>query len=151
MGCEGEDVHFEGQLYKNELVLQERWLLVKKEIYIIEDGQVESISDHLTLECPHSNLACITGMATYVWEHLGRDCPLRLIRSIRPSLVMDAFLVDQFSINMTTPISIVNCNFKAHSTNLPSLYVITDLAAALLPQVHPQDQDELCNSRGNGH
>ncbi len=39
-------------------------------------------------------LACVTGVATYLWEHLGRDCPLQLMRSIRPSLVMDAFLVD---------------------------------------------------------
>ncbi len=61
------------------------------ETYVIENDQVESRSDHLTLPCSYT---CVTGKATYVLEHLGRDCPLRLVRSIQPSLVMDAFLVD---------------------------------------------------------
>jgi hypothetical protein len=115
VGCEGKDVHFEGQLYRNELVLQERRLLVKEESYVVEDDQVESQSDHLMLPCPYTDLSCVTGAATYVWEHLGRDCPLRLVRSIQPSLVMDASLVDhqaQFFINRTGPISIVNCPFE---------------------------------------
>ena len=87
-----------------------------------DDGQVESQLDHLTLACPQSELFCITGTATYVWDHLGYDCPLRMIRSIQPSLVMDAFLVDhqaQCFINMTSPISIENCDFEAHSTTIP--------------------------------
>ncbi len=120
VGCEGEDLHFKGQLYCNKLVLQERRLLVKEETYVIEDVQVESQSDHLMLPCPYTDLACVTGVATYVWEHLGWDCPLRLIRSIQPSLVMDAFLVDyqaQFFINRTGPISIVNCPFENYATS----------------------------------
>ena len=133
VGCKGEDVHFEGQLYQNELVLQERRLLVKEENYIIKDRTVESQSDHLLLECPYSELACITGTTTYVWDHLGRDCPLHLICSIRPSLVMDAFLVDhqaQFFINRTSPISIVNCDFETYATNHPALFVSPDPTAA---------------------
>jgi hypothetical protein len=144
VGCEGEDVHFEGQLYRNELVLQERRLLVKEETYIVEDDQVESMTDHLTLPCPYTELSCVTGQATYIWEHLGRDCPLRLVRSILPSLVLDAFLVDhqaQFFINRTGPVSIVNCPFETYATSHEELYISTDPAAAELPRVSARDMN----------
>ena len=91
---------------------------------------MESQSDHLALECPYSDLSCITGTTTYAWEHLGRECPLPTICRIYPSLVIDAFLMDhkaQFFINMTAETSIVQ------TTNHPFLYISPDPAATKLP------------------
>lgn len=69
---------------------QEYKAIIRPENYVINNGVIESISDHVKLPCHANAMSCVTTEATYIWTIPDRKYSLQLIRGFRPTRLMDA-------------------------------------------------------------
>ena len=135
VSCVGEPLHIDGLLHSNMLVLREYSMLVKEQTFLVYDGHVEVEEDRVSLECLFSHLGCVTGRKTYIWQHGAQLCPLKIVKTISPSVVRDTFFVDhqtQFLTNTTGTFNHPNCPFSVLSTEHPTIFLaptstVTDL------------------------
>ena len=135
VSCVGEPLHIDGLLHSNMLVLREYSILVKEQTFLVYKEKVEVEEDHVSLDCLFSHLGCVTGRKTYIWQHSAQLCPLKIVKSISPSVVRNTFFVDhqaQFLTNTTGTLNHPNCPFPVLSTDHPTIFLaptstVTDL------------------------
>lgn len=144
VSCKGEDVHVDGLLHSNMLILSEYSVLIRVETFLIYQGKVEVKSESLSLDCPYADLGCVTGTRTYTWAHSDVQCPLRIVKSIHPSWVMDTFFIDheeQFFINTTNIVKEQNCPFPLLATSHPSIFLALTSTVTDLPIIPAVELD----------
>ena len=94
VSCKGQTTNIEGELIDDILVIAQTKIVIKEEDYILNGREVESVDDHLILECKPSAGGCRSHRKTYVWNKAKTDCPLKLIRQTTMEVVGE-YLIDR--------------------------------------------------------
>ncbi len=142
--CEGQPLRINGVLHQNEVLLEERRILVKEERFLVDQALIESQDEHVRLPCKFQHLGCITGMRTYVWYKNLQICDLQAVKTIQPSWTMGSYLVDhqqKFIVNITGKTRLPGCLMEVHQTEHDNILVIPTNKHFVLPKVDPTEVD----------
>ena len=142
MRCQGQwtkvDVDGRAVGAKDVVKMAEYRVFLRKETYLIEDGQVDVETERLRLPCSVSSLGCQTTSATYVWDAPDTKCNLQVVRTMDAELVDGTYLVDasqQLIFNTTGERALPTCNTvkKLVRTDYPDIYLLKGTPPAGLP------------------
>ena len=113
VSCQGEPGRIEGSIMPSILILTEYHISISPEHYLIHEGQIESLSDHLRLpsNCAATQTYCETAGGTYIWTMPSSRCNLELISQFQPRQE-GSLLIDEHSkvlVNLTQPAVMPAC------------------------------------------
>ena len=145
VACQGEPGRIEGNIMPSILELDEYHVSVMEESYLLHEGQVESLSDHLRLpaNCLSTQTYCETSRGTYVWSLPGPRCNLELVSKFEPrqegSLLIDE--QNKILINVTRRAVMPACGLREiYHTELDGILVLKGADPILgVPNIDPGD------------
>ena len=93
MTCQGQETRHGEELVKNEVVLLELRVMVRDELFLINQGNIKSQTVHLELPCTVREEGCQTSAKTYVWRDKASNCNLHPVRTIAPNRTRSTWLL----------------------------------------------------------
>ena len=94
VSCKGQAQKLGSEIIDNIIVIAQIKIVLMEENFIINNGEVEVINDHIILDCRPSAAGCRTMDKTYIWGKGKSNCPIRKIRNL--NLKEDkGYLVDE--------------------------------------------------------
>ena len=76
--CKGQTVKIGEELVENIVVLAQTKITIQEEEFLLTGDTIESVSDHLILECKPSASGCRSMEKTFIWSASQMDiCPLK--------------------------------------------------------------------------
>ncbi|MCP3663074.1 MAG: hypothetical protein GY696_11355 [Gammaproteobacteria bacterium] len=128
--CQGQETRHGEELVKNELVLLELRVMVRDEKFLVNQGNIESVKEHLQLPCTVREEGCQTSAKTYLWRDKESHCNLHRVRTIAPNRTRSTWLVDhrsQLLLNVSGTFSAPGCDLTLQTTQIDNIY-LADLA-----------------------
>ena len=83
VSCQGETVKVHDQLFDNMILVSQYKITVLEEDYIIQDGQVETLRDHLILDAELRRGGLFTNGKFFYWTFPSAKCMLEKIRTMQ--------------------------------------------------------------------
>ena len=134
-----------GVTLSDVMILREHVILIQEESFRTRDEIVEVVSDHVTLNCPASELGCQEAAKTYFWLTKPPACNLEVINHLSAHTVMNTFLLDdskQVLLNQTGTTIILECDVKSViTTEYQDLFVIDHKESEKLQKFRAGDLD----------
>ncbi|MCP3660929.1 MAG: hypothetical protein GY696_00295 [Gammaproteobacteria bacterium] len=121
MECQGQDTRHGEELVQNEVVLLELRVMVRDELFLINQGNIESQTEHLQLPCTVREEGCKTSAKTYVWRDRASNYHLHRVRTIAPNPTRSTWLVDhqsQLLFNVTGAFPVLGCEMTLQTTQV---------------------------------
>ncbi len=141
--CKGQETRHGEDLVENEVILLELRVRVRNEMFLIHQGHVESMTDHLQLTCTVREEGCQTSAKTYVWRNKEAPCNLHRVRSISPSHTRSTWLVDhrsQMLLNITGSFAAPGYDLTVRTTQLENIFVVEMAKTDIRVKVHQMPQ-----------
>ena len=145
VSCEGEKVRIGEELVDQVLDLIQYKITLLPETYIIVQGRMEAVGDHVRLpkKCEVNTGGCTTGSGTFIWDPILNKCPLRRVQQV--ALQKEGFLhvdtdrklIFEIEEKVTTPFG---CPTSAEVwlTSYPDIYLTRSTE---FEQMDPNDVD----------
>ncbi len=112
------------------MVLLELRVMVRNEMFLIHQGHIESVTEHLQLPSTVRKESCQMSAKTYVWRDKESHCNLHRVRTIVPNCTRSTWLVDhrsQLLLNVSGTFATTGCGLTVKTTQLDNIY-LADLA-----------------------
>ena len=137
--CKGQETRHGEKLVENVVVLLELRVRVRNEMFLIHQGHIESVTEHLQLPCTVREEGCQTSAKTYVWRNKEAYCNLHRVRSISPSHTRSTWLVDHHSqllLNISGSFAAPGCGLTVKTTQLDNIYLVEMAKLDIREKVH---------------
>ncbi|MCP3667557.1 MAG: hypothetical protein GY696_34535 [Gammaproteobacteria bacterium] len=130
MTCQGQETRHGEEQVQNEVVFLELRVMVRDELFLINQGNIESQTEHLQLPGTVREEGCKTSAKTYVWRDKASNCHLQRVGTIAPNRIRSTWLVDhqsQLLFNTTGTFPVPGCDITLKTTQVDNVY-LADLA-----------------------